>query len=261
VNKILSTHLGEVDPWTALDEAAKGQQPLTMSQRQLWYARAELAAAKNDAALALHLIDQLAAIARLSVQDGSPTALPRLALLRAEVLLKMKTSSTEQLAEALADLHTAREIAQARGATPIVCRIHLMLGQLDRVQNRLEEADQEFRLARQLIDELALNIPDQALHDNFLTQTLTLFPPARAISARQEEKRRFGGLTERERQVAAFIAQGKSNREIAKALFVGERTIETHVSNILSKLGFEARTQIAAWAADKGLTKNGRSSK
>ena len=259
--EVLTTLLGEVDPWTALDEAAKGQQPLTMSQRQLWYARAELAAAKNDAALALHLIDQLAAIARLSLQDGSPTALPRLALLRAEVLLKMKTSSAGQLAEALADLHTAREIAQARGATPIVCRIHLMLGQLDRVQNRLEEADQEFRLARQLIDELALNIPDQALHDNFLTQTLALFPPARSISARQEEKRRFGGLTERERQVAAFIAQGKSNREIAKALFVGERTIETHVSNILSKLGFDARTQIAAWAVDKDLTKNERPSK
>jgi DNA-binding NarL/FixJ family response regulator len=124
------------------------------------------------------------------------------------------------------------------------------------MQNHLEEADQEFQLARQLIAELSAEISDPALRDHFLAQALALFPPTRSISARQEEKRKFGGLTERERQVAAFIAQGKSNREIAKVLFVGERTIETHVSNILSKLGFEARTQIAAWAADKGLTKS-----
>ena len=135
-------------------------------------------------------------------------------------------------------------------------RIHLVLGQLDRVQNHLAEADQEFRLARQLIDELAADIPDPALRDNFLTQALALFPPTRSISARQAGEKDFGGLTERERQVAAFIAQGKSNREIGEALFVGERTIETHVSNILSKLGFDARTQIAAWAAEKGLAKS-----
>jgi non-specific serine/threonine protein kinase len=53
--------------------------------------------------------------------------------------------------------------------------------------------------------------------------------------------------------VAALIAQGKSNREIAEALVVGERTIETHVENILSKLGFDSRTQIAAWAVQKRL--------
>lgn len=44
-----------------------------------------------------------------------------------------------------------------------------------------------------------------------------------------------------------------SNREIADTLVVGERTVETHVSNILNKLGFNSRTQIAAWAVEKGL--------
>ncbi|HSD85351.1 MAG TPA: LuxR C-terminal-related transcriptional regulator, partial [Anaerolineae bacterium] len=253
--EVLTPLLGEVDPRTALDEAVKGREPLTTSQRQLWCARAELAAAQNETTLALQLIDRLTAIAQLSVRDGTQAVLPRLALLRAEVLLKLKTVSAEQLAGVVADLQTANEIAQARGARPIVWRNHLALGRLARLRNHPEEADREFGLARQMIDELAAEIPDPALRDNFLTQALALFPPTRSISARQEEKRKFGGLTERERQVAAFIAQGKSNREIAEALFVGERTIETHVSNILSKLGFDARTQIAAWAADKGLVK------
>jgi DNA-binding CsgD family transcriptional regulator len=252
----LKSLLGEADPWTALDEAVTGQQPLTMSQRQLWCARAELAGAQNDAALALHLIDQLEALAQRGVPDESRMVLPRLALLRAETLLKLKTASPAQLAEAVADLQTACQIELARGARPMACRIHRVLGQLNRAQNHLAEADQQFALARQLIDELAADIPDHTLRDNFLTQALALFPPTRSISARQAAKRKFGGLTERERQVAAFIAQGKSNREIAEALFVGERTIETHVSNILSKLGFDARTQIAAWAADKGLARN-----
>ncbi len=50
-----------------------------------------------------------------------------------------------------------------------------------------------------------------------------------------------------------MIAQGKSNREIADILVVGYRTVEAHVSNILSKLGFTSRAQIAAWAVEKGL--------
>ncbi len=252
----LTPFLNAPDPWTALDETIKDRHSLTMSQRQLWYARAELAAVQNDPALALHLIEQLAMMARLTVPAGLPAVLPRLVLLQTEILLNQKSVSTDQLLPVRAELQTAYEIVQARGARPIMLRLCLKLGQIDRVQNRHAEADQEFALARQLIDELAAEIPDPALRGNFLTQALALFPTSRSISARQEEKRKFGGLTERERQVAAFIAQGKSNREIADALFVGERTIETHVSNILSKLGFDARTQIAAWAADKGLAKS-----
>jgi DNA-binding NarL/FixJ family response regulator len=67
-------------------------------------------------------------------------------------------------------------------------------------------------------------------------------------------KQAFGGLTIREREVAVLIAQGKSNREIADTLVVSERTVETHISSILSKLGFTSRTQIATWAIEKGLT-------
>jgi non-specific serine/threonine protein kinase len=67
------------------------------------------------------------------------------------------------------------------------------------------------------------------------------------------DKEKYHGLTARERQVAVLIAQGKSNREIAGLLVLSERTIEGHVGNALNKLGFTARTQIAAWAVEKGL--------
>lgn len=63
-----------------------------------------------------------------------------------------------------------------------------------------------------------------------------------------------GGLTPRERQVAALLAQGKSNREIAAALVVGSRTVETYISRILSKLGFTSRVQIATWAIEHEVT-------
>src|SRR5262249_54941322 len=68
------------------------------------------------------------------------------------------------------------------------------------------------------------------------------------------EKEKFGGLTAREREVAILIAQGKSNREIAAAMTVGIKTIETYVTRILNKLGFDSRVQIATWAIEKGLT-------
>ena len=64
-----------------------------------------------------------------------------------------------------------------------------------------------------------------------------------------------GPLTAREREVVRLVARGLTNREIAAALVVTERTAETHVQNILNKLGFSARAQVAAWAVEQGLTK------
>jgi DNA-binding NarL/FixJ family response regulator len=73
-------------------------------------------------------------------------------------------------------------------------------------------------------------------------------------SERRVEKQAFGGLTGRERDVAALIGEGLSNSAIAERLVVSERTVETYVSSILSKLQFSARTQIAAWAATRGVS-------
>jgi DNA-binding NarL/FixJ family response regulator len=60
-------------------------------------------------------------------------------------------------------------------------------------------------------------------------------------------------LTEREREVLALVARGKSNLEIADALVISERTARTHVSNVLGKLGLASRTQAALWAIREGI--------
>jgi DNA-binding NarL/FixJ family response regulator len=60
-------------------------------------------------------------------------------------------------------------------------------------------------------------------------------------------------LTAREREIALFLAEGMANRAIAGKLVLSERTVETHVRNLLAKLGLANRTQVAAWAARAGL--------
>jgi non-specific serine/threonine protein kinase len=61
------------------------------------------------------------------------------------------------------------------------------------------------------------------------------------------------GLTAREREVAALLAHGLTNRQIAEQLVVTERTVAAHVEHLLNKLGFASRHQVGAWAADHGL--------
>lgn len=60
-------------------------------------------------------------------------------------------------------------------------------------------------------------------------------------------------LTERETEVLKLLAQGQANKEIARTLTIGEKTVKTHVSNILGKLGVQSRTQAALYAVRAGL--------
>jgi DNA-binding NarL/FixJ family response regulator len=64
---------------------------------------------------------------------------------------------------------------------------------------------------------------------------------------------RPGGLTEREVEVLRLVAEGLSNKEIARKLQVAERTVQFHVSNILQKLDAASRVEAAMWAKDRGI--------
>jgi len=103
---------------------------------------------------------------------------------------------------------------------------------------------------------MANTIEDLSMQADFLQATLETLPPEKTKTLRQVEMEKFGGLTTREREIATLIRDGKSNREIAEALFVSERTIEGHVGSILSRLGYSSRSQIAAWVVEKGLAKS-----
>lgn len=72
-------------------------------------------------------------------------------------------------------------------------------------------------------------------------------------SGEPERDRGLARLTEREREVLGELARGRSNREIARAFRLAEKTVKTHVSNILMKLGVADRTQAALYAQRNGL--------
>ena len=63
-------------------------------------------------------------------------------------------------------------------------------------------------------------------------------------------------LTAREREIAQHLGAGETNRQIAAALVISERTVDGHVANILRKLGFRTRSQIAAWVASERVSSN-----
>jgi DNA-binding CsgD family transcriptional regulator len=76
------------------------------------------------------------------------------------------------------------------------------------------------------------------------------------LDDRPEDREQSGmspALTRREQEIAALVAEGMTNREIAGRLFLSVRTVEVHVAHIFSKLGLRTRTKLAAWAHDEGL--------
>jgi DNA-binding CsgD family transcriptional regulator len=85
--------------------------------------------------------------------------------------------------------------------------------------------------------ETALGVPAEASHESDAVTGATT-----ALAA---------GLTAREWQVAELLAGGLSNKEIADRLVISQRTVETHVEHILTKLGFRSRVQVSAWVAEE----------
>ena len=153
------------------------------------------------------------------------------------------------------DLVQAQQGAEQRGALPMLWQIHGLLGWLYKEQKNIKKSVGEFASARQVLHNLEANIPEERLRTDFIHNTSKTLPKEQKISRRQSEAKKFGGLTPREQDVARCLSQGKSNREIAEDLVLSERTVENHVGNILAKLGFDSRAQIAVWAVEKGLGK------
>lgn len=91
------------------------------------------------------------------------------------------------------------------------------------------------------------------LHPAITRQVLSQLSQQAAAPTPVRQRAPEEDLTEREREVLRFIAQGLSNQEIARNLVVSEATVHTHVSKILTKLNLNSRTQAALYALRKGL--------
>jgi DNA-binding CsgD family transcriptional regulator len=214
----------------------------TATERQLWCARADLLMARGRAREALEIAERLAATLRAG------QVAPRLWILRAAGLTALR--SFDSAGPLLMEAIQATEAAGLRSQT---WRARAAYARLLRLLGRRDEAEQEIQSARTLISELAAPIVDDILRTSFLERAFRHIPRTGLASERRAAKQAFGGLTGREREVAGWIGEGLSNRAIAERLVVSERTIETYASSILAKLGFTARTQIAAWAVTHGV--------
>jgi len=90
----------------------------------------------------------------------------------------------------------------------------------------------------------------EALLDSAVTQRV--FQEVRK-AVKEEEASAFSNLSQQEKHVLLLVSEGKTNREIAKALFLGEGTVRNYVSSILSKLGVSNRAEAAAYAVEHNL--------
>jgi len=75
----------------------------------------------------------------------------------------------------------------------------------------------------------------------------------RARRWREEVGARWERLTEREREVLQLVVEGRTNREIAQALGISEKTAGHHVGSVLGKLEVDSRTEAAVWAVREGF--------
>jgi DNA-binding CsgD family transcriptional regulator len=226
-----------------------GATEATLGERHLWMARAEIALIEQRPETALHIVDARLAVERAANPD-SGFGVPRLALVRAEALTAMA-----RYPEAEQTLEQARNDATTLGVRPLLWRIEAATGHLHRVQRRRLEARRAFGAAREIAEDLAAKVPDESLRAQFRDGLEAMVPTAATPSAGRIAREAFGGLTQREREVAELIAQGKPNRLIARDLGIGERTVEGYVASALGKLGFSSRTQLAAWAVERGMTR------
>jgi ATP/maltotriose-dependent transcriptional regulator MalT len=149
----------------------------------------------------------------------------------------------------LADLLGERETAEAH----LTGALHLAAAMGSRpyqAYSHLEHA--RLLLARHARTDIkdARTHLDAALHT---ARTLGMKPLAGRVQALAAQHRldRDSPLSGREEQIAGMVAAGLSNRQIAGRLHLSERTVENHIANILSKLGFDSRTRIAVWHAGR----------
>ena len=124
----------------------------------------------------------------------------------------------------------------------------------DHVIRALEAGASGYQLKESDPDELVAAIRklmdgENQLHPKVTTHLLT------RLTKRTEKQVNFiDHLTKREKDVLKEIAKGKSNKEIGASLHITEKTVKTHVSNILSKLGVQDRTQAALYAVQHGIS-------
>jgi len=155
--------------------------------------------------------------------------------------LAVQASGAVLLAEgdpraALALLRTAQRSWRNLEAPHQAARVRLMIAVACRELGDGASAELEFEAARGVLEELGAHPDLERL-------------------ARLAGAPRPGGLSRRESEVLTLVAAGKTNRAIATELFISEKTVARHVSNIFTKLGLSSRAEATAYAYEHGLAR------
>ncbi|WP_338704521.1 response regulator transcription factor [Priestia aryabhattai] len=124
----------------------------------------------------------------------------------------------------------------------------------DHVIPSLEAGASGYQLKESDPDELVAAIRKLMNGENQLHPKVTTHLLTRLTKSSEKKVNFIDHLTKREKDVLKEIAKGKSNKEIGAALHITEKTVKTHVSNILSKLGVQDRTQAALYAVQHGIS-------
>jgi DNA-binding NarL/FixJ family response regulator len=166
--------------------------------------------------------------------DASQQYLARSQLLRARGLLYQRRG---ELDSALDALRNSADVARAQHALVQLGRTLAVLAKVARQHGDLPQAAHADAELAAVVEKIGPEVLG-------LSWARRLSVPRPGLP-----KGDPGILSPREREVAALIAEGRSNRQIGETLVISERTAEHHVESILSKLGFDSRAQVAAWVA------------
>lgn len=217
-----------------VEAASASIQAALAAQSQDRLARARLCAAQVEVALAAGEIEtaraaseELGETARVYGSSGLEAAAPQA---RGAVLL-----AEGRAAEALPLLRTACLLWQRLNAPYEIARVRMLLA----------------RTYDALADHDAAGLELDAAEAVFTRLGAT--PDTKRIAELRGGATLPGGLTEREAEVLAMVAAGRSNREIAGALVISEKTVARHLSNIFTKLALSSRTAAAAYAFEHNL--------
>jgi DNA-binding CsgD family transcriptional regulator len=203
---------------------------------------AELAAQFDDRQTAAQMYRLLLPHAELFVCSGAGVVM---ILGSVRYPLGIAAATVGRLDDAVRDLRAAIDIGERAGMPPAVAQATHQLARVLARRTRPGDQDEAAALATAAAT-LADRLGMRPLHRQ--AQEL-----ADSLTGHRSDR-----LTRREREIAALVAQGLSNRQIAAASHISERTVESHVQHILDKLGFTNRTQIAASvAADAGKFRTG----
>jgi DNA-binding CsgD family transcriptional regulator/tetratricopeptide (TPR) repeat protein len=224
---------GQIDAAAAAIGRAVDEAKDPVSHSKLLPAYVEIMLAANDIGAARVAVEELSQIANDMdvpfVQGVAARA--QGAVLLAEGETRAALEALHNAAEAWHELEVPYEVARLRVLVGLACR------EIEDAQG----AEMEFDAARRTFQQLGAT-PDLA-RLKAITETMTAAPETTS------------GLTAREVQVLVLVASGRTNREIAAALVISERTVARHMANIFTKLNVSSRTAATAFAFEHGLVK------